>query len=83
MIGENKWDVSLFLTQGVRDQIKSTGRRKLKIGFDDEEGGGKKKKKGVAEEAQALCHPGVIAAGFVRGGCIKTSLKSSSGSSRH
>lgn len=44
---------------------------------------GKKKKKGVAEEAQALCHPGVIAAGFVRGGCIKTSLKSSSGSSRH
>lgn len=47
-----------------------------------EEEGKKEKKKGVAEEAQALCHLGVIAAGFARGGCIKTSLKSSSGSSR-
>lgn len=80
MIGENKWDVSLFLTQGVSDQIRSSGRRKMKIGFDDEGGGGKKKS--VAEESQALCCPGEIAAGFARGGCIKTSLTSSPGSSR-
>lgn len=55
VIGENKWDVSLFLTQGVREQIKSTGRRKLKIGFDDEGGGGKKEKKKVLLRRHRLC----------------------------